>query len=391
MADADPDALFEADAGRPAEPRRDGRGRRGRARRAAKRKRSSGGFAGSGSPARPRHRGVTGPAAGQVVIQVFATPDRDKADGWSPSRSAPTSRPSSRPRARGRTMYGVRVGRLGSGPAGGRCARPAGPRQLDPSGAPSSRAQRRGHPAAAGARAARALRLRWRREPGRPAWPAERWLVDRAGAAAWLLRPPRARSWPSSTVRSPGSSPSWIAPHAGHLRRYPAAARRGLLSLLAAYLGAYHAAFAWLGRVATRRGLVLAGLPALWCRSRWLRTYLGDSASPGTSPPTRGSRCRARSDRPPGSAPTASPSWCLANVGGLACAVRAGAGSRRAGRLAALPSGLASAGVRWAGAEAGGGTSVAVRARATEHSPRSPTSPIARSAARNYQKVIDAS
>ena len=48
-----------------------------------------------------------------------------------------------------------------------------------------------------------------------------------------------------------------------------------LLTLLAAYLGAYHAAFAWLGRALWRRGgAALLALPALWCVLEVVRSWM---------------------------------------------------------------------------------------------------------------------
>jgi apolipoprotein N-acyltransferase len=93
----------------------------------------------------------------------------------------------------------------------------------------------------------------------------------------WLLGRPRApllallhgaTSW---TVAIP-----WIVPTEVTYGDLPVAIAIVLFVLLAIYLGAYHAAFAWLGRRWWRRGgaAALAVLPALWCVLEVVRSWL---------------------------------------------------------------------------------------------------------------------
>jgi apolipoprotein N-acyltransferase len=77
------------------------------------------------------------------------------------------------------------------------------------------------------------------------------------GAVAWIVAIP------------------WIIPTLATYGEIPRALAIVLFTLLAAYLGAYHAAFAWLGRVLWRRGgTALIALPALWCVLEVVRSWL---------------------------------------------------------------------------------------------------------------------
>ncbi|HSG39883.1 MAG TPA: hypothetical protein VLE27_09625, partial [Thermoanaerobaculia bacterium] len=69
----------------------------------------------------------------------------------------------------------------------------------------------------------------------------------------------------------------WIVPTLPPYGGIPPALSVVLTSLLAAYLGLFHAAFAGLGAPIWRRWPVarIAALPALWVALEWLRTYLG--------------------------------------------------------------------------------------------------------------------
>jgi apolipoprotein N-acyltransferase len=69
----------------------------------------------------------------------------------------------------------------------------------------------------------------------------------------------------------------WIVPTVVTYGHQPRPLAVVFFTLLAVYLGAYHAVFAWLGRGAWRRGGVaaMAGLPALWCVLELVRSWLG--------------------------------------------------------------------------------------------------------------------
>lgn len=84
------------------------------------------------------------------------------------------------------------------------------------------------------------------------------------GTVAWIVAIP----WIVPTVVTYGALP------------FPLAVV--LFTLLAAYLGAYHAAFAWIGRAAWRRGgtAALCALPALWCVLEVARSSLGGAGFP---------------------------------------------------------------------------------------------------------------
>ena len=67
----------------------------------------------------------------------------------------------------------------------------------------------------------------------------------------------------------------WIVPTLVTYGEIPRPLAIVLFTLLAAYLGAYHAAFAWLGRLLWRRGgAALLALPALWCVLEVVRSWL---------------------------------------------------------------------------------------------------------------------
>ncbi|MFL6196701.1 MAG: apolipoprotein N-acyltransferase [Thermoanaerobaculia bacterium] len=69
----------------------------------------------------------------------------------------------------------------------------------------------------------------------------------------------------------------WIAPTLRTYGGMPLPLAIALTGVLAAYLGLFHAVFAWLGSAIWRRwdaGRLFA-LPALWVALEWLRTYLG--------------------------------------------------------------------------------------------------------------------
>ena len=156
----------------------------------------------------------------------------------------------------------------------------------------------------------------------------------------WLLGRPRAPllGLVHGTVSWIVAIP-WIVPTLVTYGEIPRPLAVVLFTLLAAYLGAYHAAFAWLGRLLWRRGgAALLALPALWCVLEVVRSWL-ISGFPWNLAGTPGSRCRARSHRPRGSASTACRScWCWP-TSASACAVARrrwepalAAGARRSSR-----------------------------------------------------------
>ncbi len=92
----------------------------------------------------------------------------------------------------------------------------------------------------------------------------------------WLLGRPRAPllGLVHGTVAWLVAIP-WIVPTLVTYGEIPRPLAIVLLTLLAAYLGAYHAAFAWLGRALWRRGgAALLALPALWCVLEVVRSWL---------------------------------------------------------------------------------------------------------------------
>jgi apolipoprotein N-acyltransferase len=92
----------------------------------------------------------------------------------------------------------------------------------------------------------------------------------------WLLGRPRAAllGLVHGTVTWIVAIP-WIIPTLVTYGEIPRAIAIVLLTLLAAYLGAYHAAFVWLGRALWRRGgAALLALPALWCLLEVARSWL---------------------------------------------------------------------------------------------------------------------
>jgi apolipoprotein N-acyltransferase len=84
------------------------------------------------------------------------------------------------------------------------------------------------------------------------------WVGWLHGTVAWWVQVP----WIAATIYRYGGLPLWAA--------------LLLVLLLCAYLGAYHAAFCYLGVGLLRRGgaVALGGLPALWVSLEWVRGVL---------------------------------------------------------------------------------------------------------------------